>query len=79
MGAGAGVPLGLSRGKRGKTEAQVMDNRMTACALHQKAIQTGSPDNLPTPLRSGKWEGAESEEREDPWASQPVIIQFFLH
>lgn len=56
---------------------------VTACAhtlrLYQKPIQTGSPDNVPTPLWSGKWEGAESEEREDSWASQPVIIQFFPH
>lgn len=46
--------FGVSRGKRGKIEALVMSNPVTACAhtlrLYQKPIQTGSPDNVPTPL-----------------------------
>ena len=47
--------------------------------LYQKVIQTGSPDNVPTPLQTGKWEKGQNQRREPSWASQPVIIQFFIH
>lgn len=72
---------GVSRGKRGKAGPGGMskDSLAHTLRLYQKVIQAGSPDNVPTPLQIGKWGKGQNQRREPSWASQPVIIQFFIH
>lgn len=67
---------GVSRGKRGKAGPGGMskDSLAHTLRLYQKVIQTGSPDNVPTPLQIGKWGKGQNQRREPSWASQPVIF-----